>query len=137
MGVKHRRKPRPRFLPRQRKALRRPLFVGLAEQRQIEQPFAGVIDDIQGEAAICAILPLVVDHQPQFADIRRGVRPAPFIDQVAQMSFVIETRHRVVGLRLQPCARDPSGGERFEYRKAAAARQAMNQRGDEDGLTGA
>ena len=41
----------------------------LVEQRQVEQPFAGVIDDIEGQRAIRAILPLVVDDQPQLADV--------------------------------------------------------------------
>ena len=53
------------------------------------------------------------------------------------MVFIVEARHRVVGLRLQPGARDPPGGERLEDRKAAAAGEAVDQRGDEDGLAGA
>ena len=53
------------------------------------------------------------------------------------MIFIGKARHRVVGLRLQPGAGDPPGGERLEDRKAAAAGEAVNQRRDEDGLAGA
>ena len=53
------------------------------------------------------------------------------------MVLIVEARHRVVGLRLEPGARDPAGGEGLENRKAAAAGQAVDQRGDEDGLAGA
>ena len=135
--VPFRGKPRARLLPRQRETLTRPLLVALVEQRQIEQPFAGIIDDVERERAVRAILPLVVDHQPQFADVDRGVRPGPLVDQGAQVVFVGETRHRIVRLRLQTRAGDPSRRERFEHRKAAAARQPVNQRGDKDGLAGA
>ena len=53
------------------------------------------------------------------------------------MVLVIEARHRVVGLRLEPGAGDPPGRKRLEHRKAAAAREAVDQRGDEHGLAGA
>ena len=113
------------------------MLVTLVEQRQIEQPFAGIVDDIERQRAVRAILPLVVDHQPQLADIDRRVRPAALLDQGADMVLIVETRHRIVGLRLQPGAGDPPGGERLENRKAAAAGEAVNQRGDEDGFAGA
>ncbi len=53
------------------------------------------------------------------------------------MVLIVEARHRVVGLRLKPGAGDPPGGESFENGKTAAAGEAVNQRGDEDGLAGA
>ena len=37
------------------------------------------------------------------------------------MALVVEPRHRVVRLRLQPGSSDASGGERLEDREAAAA----------------
>ena len=37
---------------RQREALGRPLLVALAEQRQVEQPFAGIVDDVERERAV-------------------------------------------------------------------------------------
>ena len=131
------RKPGAWPLPRQAKALGGPLLVTLVEQRQIEQPFAGIVDDIERQAAVRAILPLIVDHEPQFADVDGRVRPAPLLDQGAEVALIVEARHRVVGLRLKPGAGDPSGGERLENREPAAAGEAINQRGDKDRLAGA
>ena len=59
------------------------------------------------------------------------------LDQGADVVLIVEARHRVVGLRLQPGAGDPPGGERLENREAAAAGEAVNQRRDEDRLAGA
>jgi hypothetical protein len=55
-----------RAFVRQRKALSRPLLITLVEQREIQQPLAGVVDDVDGERAVGAVLPLVVDHEAQF-----------------------------------------------------------------------
>ena len=137
MGVPVRRQPRARALARQCEALGGPLLIAFVKQRQVEQPFAGVVDDIERERAVCAILPLVVDDQPQFADVDRRVRPAALLDQGADVVLIIEPWHRVVGLRLQPGAGDPPGRVWLENRKAAAAGEAVDQRRDEDGLAGA
>ena len=53
------------------------------------------------------------------------------------MVFIVEARHRVVGLRLKPRLRDPPGGKRLEDRETSATGEAVNQRGDKDGLAGA
>jgi hypothetical protein len=53
------------------------------------------------------------------------------------MVLIGKARHGVVRLRLQPGAGDPARGIGLEYRKPAAARQAVDQRGDEHGLAGA
>ena len=55
----------------------------------------------------------------------------------ADMVFIVEARHRVVRLRLQPRLRDPPGGERLEDRETSATGEAMDQRRDKDGLAGA
>src|SRR5258708_39983954 len=136
MRMPRRREPRSGTLSRQAKALAGPLLVAFVEQRQIEQPFAGIVDDIERERAVRAILPLVIDHEPQLADIDGRIRPAPLLDQGAYMILIVETRHRVVGLRLKPGPGDPAGGERFENRKAAAAGEAVYERRDEDALAG-
>src|SRR6478735_5263576 len=122
------RKPRAGSLAGQCEALAGPLLVALVEQRQIEQPFAGIVDDIERQRAVRAILPLVVDDEPQFADIDRRIRPAPLLDQGADMIFIIEAWHRIVRLRFPPCPRDPPAGERLKNGKAAAAGEAVNQR---------
>src|SRR6202163_2126210 len=129
--------PRARTLPRQGEALGGPLLKTLVEQRQIEQPLAGIIDDVERQRAVRAILPLVVDDQPELADIDRGIRPAALLDQGADMVFIVETRHRIVGLRRKPGASDPPRGERLEDREAAAAGEAVNQRRDKHRLAGA
>src|ERR1700730_9641344 len=53
------------------------------------------------------------------------------------MVFIVETRHRIIGLRRKPGASDPSRGERLEDREAAAAGEAVNQRRDKHLLAGA
>jgi hypothetical protein len=113
------------------------LFVAFVQQRQIEQPFAGIVDDVERKAAIGAVLPLIIDHKPQLADIDGRVRPLPLFDQGADVVLIVEAGHGVVGLRLEPGAGDPAGGERLENRKAAAAGQPVNERRDEHGLAGA
>ena len=42
----------------------------------------------------------------------------------------------IVGLRRQSCPGDAAGGKGLEHRKAAAARQPVDQRGDEHRFTG-
>src|ERR1700722_5921715 len=125
------------LLARQCETFMRPLLVTFMEQRQIEQPFAGIVDDIERQGAVRAVLPLVVDHEPQLADIDRGVGPAALLDQRADMALIVETRHSIVRLRLNPCAGDPPGRERLENGETAAAGEAMNQRRDENRLAGA
>jgi len=41
------------------------------------------------------------------------------------MVFIVEARHRVVGLRLKPRLRDPPGGERLEDRKTSTTGEAV------------
>ena len=53
------------------------------------------------------------------------------------MRLIGEARHRVVRLRRQPGAGDPSRCHGLEDREASAAEEAVHQRGDEDGLAGA
>src|SRR2546430_10595268 len=117
-----------RALARQCEALRRPLLKTLVEQREIQQPLAGVIDDIDGERAVGAVLSLVVDDEAQFADIRRRAWPAPLLDQGTDVVLIGEARHGVVRLRRQPGAGYPARGVRLEDRKPSAPGQAVAQR---------
>ena len=119
---------------RQREALARPLLIALVEQRQIQQPFAGIIDDVQRQRPLGAVLTLVIDHEPQFADVDGRVRPGPFIDQRVDVALIVKSRHGIVRLWFQPGAGNPARGERLEHRKASAAGEAMDQRRDEHGL---
>ena len=89
------------------------------------------------ERARRAVAPLIVDDQAQFADVDGGGRPAPFVGERAKVVFIVEPRHRVVGLRLEAGAGDPAARQRFEHRKASAAQKPVHQRGDEHRLAGA
>ena len=122
---------------RQREALGGPLRIALGQQRQIEQPLAGIIDNVQGQGAICAILPLIVDDETEFADVDGRTRPVPLTDQALQMALIGKARHAVVGLRRKMRARDASRGKGLEHREAPATRQPVDQRRDEHGLAGA
>ena len=60
-----------------REGLARPRRVGLVEQRQVEQPFAGIVDDVDREAAaaVPAGRALEVDRQAQLRDPAGRLRP--------------------------------------------------------------
>src|SRR3954451_6954 len=126
------RKSRSWKLAGQRKALAGPLLVALVEQWQIKQPFAGIVDDIERQCPVGAILALVVDNETQLADIGRRVRPAALFDERANVVLIVEPRHGVIGLRLKPCSRDPPARQGLENRKTAAANEAVNQGGNKD-----
>ncbi len=134
MGVPGRRERRPRLLARQRQALRRPGLEAHAEQRQVEQPFAGIIDDVEHQLAHRAGPRLVFDDHPQLADLAGRFRPHAVGDKGVHMVLIIEPGHRVVGLGGEPRAGDAVLVLRLEHRKPAAAHQPVHQRGDEDGL---
>ena len=52
------------------------------------------------------------------------------------MALIVKTWHRIVRLRCKVCARDPTCCQRLEYRKASAAQQAVNERGDKHSFAG-
>ena len=112
----------------------RPLRVARVEKRQVEQPFAGVIDDVEGQRALArrASRRLIRDDQPQFAGTARRFRPAAIFEQRLEVGFVIEPRHRIVGLRLQPRACDAALRHRLEYRQPSAVNEVVHERGDEN-----
>ena len=123
------------FSPRAFQTFRRPLLIAHAEQRQIEQPLARIIDKIERERAVgaaCAIDNRSCSRSSLICS--RGIRPLPLVDQRAQMFFVFEARHAVVGLRRQPRAGDAPAGMRLEHRKAPAAQKPVHQRRDEHRL---
>ena len=120
-----------RLVARTLQTFRRPLLIAQVEQRQIEQPFARIVDKIERERAVGAAFRLIVDHEPELADLARRVRPLPLIDQRAQMLLVVEARHAVVGLRRQPRPGNAPAGMRLEHRKAPAAQKAVHQSREE------
>jgi len=119
-----------------------PCQVVLAEERQVEEPFAGIVDDVEvelaaAEAAVEERPGLVADGQPELADPPRRIGPDPLVDQVAHVVLVVESRHIVVGLRRQRGAGDASAGISLEQGQAAAMDQVVDEGGDEDRLAGA
>ena len=95
---------RARLAPRQRERLGRPVGIALVEQRQVEQPFAGIVDDVERRACARARrAPTGIRSTSRSSLMRRvdsGQRRSR--DQGAHMALVVEARHGVVGLRLEP-----------------------------------
>src|SRR5262249_41009760 len=128
---------RTRFVARQREALAGPLCVAPGQKRQVEQPLAGIVDDVESQRAVRAILSLIVDGEAQPADVNPRAWPAALLDQAFQMALIGKARHAIIRLRFKAGAGDPPRGKGLEYRKTPAAGQPMDQRGDEHGLAGA
>ena len=63
--------------------------------------------------------------------------PAPLLGERAHVRLVVEARHRIVGLRLEPRAGNAPARKRLEHRQAPAMQQMVHQRGDEHRLAGA
>src|SRR6266550_4599937 len=99
-----------------------PLRVARREQRQVEQPFSRIIHDVERERAVARAAPrrLVFDDETKLADAAGRVRPAPLLGQCVRVSLIVEPRHGIVGLRLEPGARDPSARQRLEHRQPPA-----------------
>ena len=126
--------------------LARPLRVALGQKRQVEEPFAGIVDNVDGEfgrALPQALAPLELEREPQFGDAARRFRPVAFVPgQGGQMILVGEARHVVVGLWLQFRAHQPTFGMNAKDRQHAlaihggrrCAQQILHQGGDEDSL---
>ena len=120
------------------KGLARPFGVAFVEQRQVEQPFAGVVDEIELEARTPADPPrgaLELDRKPQLGDAAGRLRPAPIRSREARLMLLVgESRHGVVRLRLEPRPHDAALGGRGQNRQARAGDQVVDQRGQEHRL---
>ena len=79
---------------------------------------------------------LILDDETQLAHAAGRFRPAPLVEQRVQVRLVVEARHRVVGLRLEPRAGDAAGGQRLEHRQAAAVEEVVDERREEHRLAG-
>ena len=74
----------------------------------------------------------------QLRDAPGRLRPAAVrAAEAGEMLLVGEARHGVVGLRLEPRARDASLGGRGEHRQPRPCDQIVDERGQEHGLAGA
>ena len=122
---------------------RRPVGEALRHQRQVEQPFAGVVGDVEmhglrpGKARDQA-RGAQPQRQPQGRDRAGALGPARLgREQRREMLLEGEARHGVVGLRLQVGREDAALGGGAQLRHPAALEQVRDQRGDEHGLAGA
>ena len=106
--------------------LARPLGVGLVEQRQVEQPFAGIIDDVERQVRGLRApgrRALEFYGQAQLGNAPGRLRPAPIrAAQGGQVFFIGESRHRVVGLRLEIGARDAPFAGSAQHRQLGRRR---------------
>ena len=120
--------------------LSRPLLIGFGQQRQVEKPFARVVHDIerQSRRPVAPSRPaFVFDRETKFGDAARRLRPDAVDRQSLDVVLDRETRHGIIGLRLQRTSCDPSFSCSSEHRQAAAARgQRLHERGDEHRLAG-
>ena len=128
----------PRGGTRQGRA--RPCLIVLRKQAQIEQPFAGVIHDIEmhdawpGQPRQKPPRP-DPERDPQFRHGAGAFGPMGCCPrQSRQMVFKIETRHGIVGLRLQIGRFDPAHARGLQPRHPPAFQKIGHQRGDEHGL---
>ena len=120
--------------------LARPGRKRLLKQREVDQPFAGIVDDVEVEAAGSDQAPQrtgrrVFDADAQLADPPRAHGPLRWVFcKLAQMLLVGKARNLVVGLRLQVGAPDAPVGHCREEGQAPAGNEVAHQGGDEDGL---
>ena len=118
----------------------RPVLEGLRHQRQVQQPLAGVVDDVEmhrprpghaGEEPLGVHL----ERQAQGGDRARALGPVRLgRGQRGEVVLVGEARHGVVGLGLEIGGEDPPLGGGAQLGHAAAVDEVRDQRGDEDGL---
>ena len=129
--------------------LARPFGIGFFQQGQVEQPFAGIIDDVDDEgrgAGTQARPPVEIEPQPQFRDLTGRLRPlAVRSGQGGDMILEREARHGVVRLRLQPARYHPAFGGDAENRQGVPAAfgagmrqigELLGEGGDENRLAG-
>src|SRR5690606_25045535 len=115
--------------------------VVLAEKRQVEQPFTGVINDIQryasaGEEAIPDGCGFEFDRQSEFGYGAGGFRAYALVDKSGDVILVLEARNRIVRLMFEISAGNATGFLRFEQGQSAAMDKIMDEGGDEDCLAG-
>ena len=118
----------------------RPVPIAQRQERQVEQPFAGIVEDVDVQPAAAQVpgeeaARHVVDGQPELAHARGALGPAPVPGgEGGKMVLVGEARQLVMHLRLEVGPRDAPVGIGVEQRHAPAVHQGMDKRGDEHGL---
>src|SRR4029079_10694894 len=77
-----------------------------------------------------------VDGGGELADLSRRRGPPTLSQQSVDMALIVKPWHRIVGLRRKFSTRDATRRQRLKHWKAAAAQQAMNERGDKHSFAG-
>src|SRR5690606_27989322 len=113
-----------------------------SEKRQVEQPFARIVDDVDGETpgrkqSVPAAGTLIIEGDAQFRDGAGRFGPGSVAHQRLNMVLVLEAGNGIVGLRLQSDAGYPVCATRLVQSQAPAIQQVVDERRDEDGLAGA
>ena len=122
--------------------LARELGIAFPQQGQVEQPLAGIVDDVERQPAgreepAPARSRFELDRQAQFRDGAGRFGPPPVVDQRGDVILVLEARHGVVGLMFEEGARDAPRTLCREQGKAPAMHQIVDQGRDEHRLAGA
>ena len=120
--------------------LARPFGVGAIHQPEVEQPFPGIIHDVEMHDS----RPLQSAEQPAGTHLERQAQLAHRArafgpmragrGQRGEVTLVLEPGHGVVGLGLKEGGGDPSVRLRDEARHARPVQEVCNQRGDEHRL---
>ncbi len=146
-GEEFGRRSRADAAPEPRQRLLRPHRIILAQHGQVEQPFARIVDQVEGDAPFrqqpaerCA--PLHVDRDGEGGKILGPFRPARRVGgQRGEMRIRIEAGHRLGARGLDEDAADaPARGVRERGqrpRPAPGGEQVGDERGEEDRLPGA
>ncbi len=119
-----------------------PLGKRLVHERQVEQPFAGIVHQIQmqpsgTEPAAQKACALVLQRDAQLSDAMRGGGPVPLLHQRAHMVLVGKARHLIVRLRRQLGLGEPAFSIGRKERQAAPVHQVVHQSGQKHRLAGA
>ena len=131
------------LVPAHLELLRRPGRIGLVQQRQIEQPFAWIVDDIHvqpvpAKRAVEKSLRLKFEREAELAQPPGALRPMRRVtQQIGQMALIVETRHVVIGLRFEIGAAQPPLRMSVEEWQASTGQKIVNQGCYENGLAGA
>ena len=127
---------------------RRPVGIVLLQHRQVEQPFAGIVEQFQRDAPARRAappsepVPVQVQGQLQGREILGPLRPGGgSAASAARCAADVEARQPLRPRGHQPHAAQPAAGGRLERRQRAppapGGQQVRDQRGEEDGLAGA
>ena len=106
-------------------------------ERQVEDPLAGIINDVDVQHGITAHCPLeptggaVAQGEAELRDRRRALRPLRrMTKQSVAMLFKGEARHGQVGLLGKVRSDQPTAAHDVEQRHAALVEQVLDDRGD-------